>query len=180
MKTLFDFDIHWHGNSWRRLLAITALFGSLTSLAGCGEGGSVWEKVTVEGAVTFDGKKVLNGDIRFVPALASTGPTVGAEVIDGHFKVTNKGGVPVGTHRVMLRAFNIEGVGPVSDGSGSDDLFGGAQAKRKSRTKRSIPTYMVEGYAQYLPPPYNTEMALEIVVTGEGNPQIEDFMMKSL
>jgi hypothetical protein len=77
-----------------------------------------------------------------------------------------------------LRAFDVEGVGHVSGGAGDGDLYGG-EAKRVRRSKPSLPTYLVEGYPQYLPPSYNKNTGLQIEITGEDNPQIEDFNMAS-
>ncbi len=146
---------------------------------GCGKGGDTWEKVIVEGSATLDGKKVMNGDIRFIPVSAVTGPSVGAEIVDGHYRITNKGGVPVGAHRVVLRAFNIEGIGPASGNAADEDLFGGQQAKQSSGARPTLPTYRVEGYPQFLPPIYNTKTRLKIAVTGKNNPQLENFELSS-
>lgn len=148
-------------------------------LVGCNQEGGTWQKVVVEGVATFDGKKVMNGDIRFIPTVASVGPTVGAEIVEGRYRVTNKGGVPVGTHRVMLRAFDIEGVGHSSGDARGGDLFGSTQPKLVKHSKPSIPVYVVEGYAQFLPPTYNAITGVKIEVTGNDNPQIEDFNMAS-
>jgi hypothetical protein len=153
------------------------LISLVVAIVGCGKK-SRWEKVVLEGEVTFDGNKVTNGDIRFIPAHSSMGPTAGADIVDGHYRVTNKGGVPVGKHRVVLRAFIIEGVGSASGDEEVGDLLGGP-APRRSRSKPPIPVYQVEGRPQFLPPAYNSQSPLTVEVTGEENPQKEDFNMKS-
>ena len=164
--------------SWWYGLIFLAWCGASVTFTGCGNSGETWVKVTVEGAATLDGKKVISGDIRFVPTAASMGPTVGAKIVDGHYRVTNKGGVPVGTHRIVLRAFNVDGVGPASGGLSGGDLFGGDEKPKPARRRKpSLPTYMVEGYPQYLPPAYNSVTAVRVDITGQDNPQVEDFDM---
>ncbi len=179
----------WLARSWRYSspdcyrcmffsLVIPVALVAVIALTGCDRNGR-WEKVIVEGDVTYDGNKVLNGDIRFIPTSASMGPTAGAEIIDGHFRLTNKGGVPVGTHRVALRAFIIDGIGSASGEGESGDLLAGPRVKKKKREKPSIPIYMVEGRPQFLPPIYNKKSPLTVEITGKDNPQIENFNMRS-
>lgn len=133
------------------------------------------DKVPVQGAVTFNGKKVINGDIRFVPEAGTTGTTVSAPIVDGRFEVVIKGGVPIGTHRVILRAFIVEDVGAAAGGSGNSDLL---TMTGKPGAKLSMPVYRFEGREQFLPPEYNERAGLTINVTGEQNPQIEDFNLR--
>jgi hypothetical protein len=140
------------------------------ALAGCSKSGL--DRATIEGIVTFEGKKVLNGDIRFVPIDNTSGSTSEAPIVDGRFIANYRGGVPVGKHLVMLRAFILEDVGAASNDADVDLLA--ANQKRKRR-KLSLPLYKVEGRPQFLPPEYNTRAGLKIEVTGDQNPQIEDF-----
>jgi hypothetical protein len=145
---------------------------TLIALAvGCSES---LNKVPVQGAVTFNGKKVVNGDIRFVPEAGTAGATASAPIVDGKFQVASKGGVPIGAHRVILRAFIVEGVGAAASG-GNDDLL---TMGRKPHVKPSMPVYRFEGREQFLPPEYNERAGLTINVTGEQNPQIEDFNLR--
>ncbi|HEX6961917.1 MAG TPA: hypothetical protein VF175_08630 [Lacipirellula sp.] len=139
--------------------------------AGCG-GPS--DKVPVEGVVTFNGKKVLNGDIRFVPEPGTVGTATFAPIVDGHFKAGEKGGVAIGEHRVILRAFILEDVGAAAGGGQGDILASGSP--RSDRP--SIPVYRFEGREQFLPPEYNARAGLTISVTGEQNPQIENFNLR--
>ena len=161
--------------AWRAILLTAPL---VLGSAGCGQ--QKYQKVTVEGAVTYNGKNVTNGDIRFIPTEASQGPTAGGDIIDGRYKIVNKGGVALGTHRVVLRAFIIEGVGSASpEMSGEGDLLAAGPEKRQAPKKLSLPVYEVEGRPQFLPPVYNRKSPLTVTVTGDENPQIEDFNMKS-
>jgi len=43
--------------------------------------------VVVEGAVSYAGKRVLNGDIRFYPFDGTLGSTAGAPIVNGHYGV---------------------------------------------------------------------------------------------
>jgi hypothetical protein len=173
------FSVVWRRNFCPQALALAALCGVSVALVGCGKGGP-WQKVIVEGEATYNGNKVLNGDIRFVPIGASGGSTVGADIVDGRFRVSNKGGVAVGTHLVVLRAFIIDGVGSASFDTNGDDLLGEEEPKTEKRLHQTpIPVYMVEGRPQFLPPIYNTKSPLKVKITGEANPQIEDFRMTS-
>ena len=156
---------------------LLSLLGA-AALPGCGEGGRL-SKVIVEGSASYDGKKITNGDIRFIPAQASMGPVAGAEIVDGRYRLTNRGGVPVGKHQVVLRAFIIEGVGSASPEANPEGLDGRPAPRNRSAHKPPIPIYMVEGRPQFLPPQYNSKSALIVEITGDSNPQTEDFNMRS-
>lgn len=138
---------------------------------GCGES---LNKVPVQGIVTFNGKKVLNGDIRFMPEAGVKGTALFAPIVNGEFSADSKGGLALGEHRVILRAFIIEDVGAAAAGAGGDLLSAG----RKLSHKLSMPIYRFEGREQFLPPEYNARAGLTINVTGEQNPQIEDFNLR--
>lgn len=162
----------------RKSLKILPVVFVLALFGGCQQG--KYEKVVIEGDVTYNGKKVVNGDIRFVPTKSAQGPPAGADIIDGRYEVVNKGGVPVGTHRVVLRAFIIEGVGSAAgEMPGGGDLVAGPKAQRQPREKLSLPVYEIEGRPQFLPPQYNRDSPLTVTVTGDENPQIEHFNMKA-
>lgn len=140
--------------------------------SGCG---SKLDKVPVEGEVSFNGKKVVNGDIRLVPEGSTTGASASAPIVDGKFQITNKGGVPVGVHRVVLRAFIVEDVGAAAGGNAQGDLLSG---RPKPSVKPALPVYRFEGREQFLPPEYNERAGLTINVTGDQRPQIENFNLR--
>ncbi len=148
-------------------MAMTAML-----LAG-GCGGQV-ENVPVEGTVTFNGKKVINGDIRLVPEAGTTGAAASAPIVDGKYRISNKGGVPLGEHRVILRAFIVEDLGAAAGDSQGDLLT----KQPRSGGRPSVRTYRFEGREQFLPPEYNAQAGLTIEVTGEQNPQVEDFNLR--
>lgn len=159
------------GRGWRK----TWTFAALGALCAVGCGGPL-DKAVVTGAVTFNGKKVLNGDIRFVPEVGTAGGTALAPIVDGRYEVTNKGGVPVGRHRVVLRAFVLEDVGSALGDAGGGDLMDAAAAA--GRGKPAWPVYRFEGRMQFLPPEYNERPGLVVEVTGSSSPQVEDFHLR--
>lgn len=144
---------------------------SLLLVGGCG---SKVENVPVEGTVTFNGKKVVNGDIRLVPETGTIGAAASAPIVDGKFQISNKGGVPLGVHRVILRAFIVEGVGAAA-GNAQGDLL---TVNLGSGERLSMPVYRFEGRPQFLPPEYNERAGLTISVTGDQNPQVENFNLR--
>lgn len=153
----------------RRLLTIVALF----VLAGCSNQGL--DKVTVVGEATYDGHLIVNGDILFEPLPGTKGPSASAPIVNGRYEAKYKGGVPVGEHRVVLQAFILENIGPAAVSAG--DMLSGVE--RRTESKPSIPTYRFGGRDQFLPPVYNQRSPLTVHITGEENPQVEDFHMKS-
>ena len=76
------------------------------SLSGCG-GDRGPERVIVSGTVTYDGKAIPEGNIRFTPISGSTLPAAGATIVDGRYKADARGGVPVGTHRIEVEAYRM-------------------------------------------------------------------------
>jgi hypothetical protein len=145
----------------------------ITGVAASGCGGQP-DKAPVQGSVTFNGKKVLNGDIRFVPEAGTKGTATFAPIVDGQFKADGNWGVAVGEHRVILRAFILEDVGAAAGGGQADILASGS----KQGGKPSIPVYRFEGREQFLPPEYNARAGLTISVTGDQKPQIENFNLR--
>ncbi len=82
-----------------RLICIVVV----AALAGCNKGGLT--KVIVSGDVTYNGQPVKNGEILFYPTGNTQGPVSGAPIKDGHYEASGKGGVPVGTHRVVIHGY---------------------------------------------------------------------------
>jgi len=84
------------------LLFVTAL--------GCGSNGP--EKATVTGTVTFAGKPIEFGMIKFNPIEGTSGPFSSAAIKNGEYRIDNKGGVPVGRHRVQIDGYRKAIVAP--------------------------------------------------------------------
>jgi hypothetical protein len=76
----------------------------LLALAGCGSRDQI-SRVIVCGDVTFDGQPVKNGQINFYPLGETPGGVAGAPIVAGKYQVENKGGVPVGKHRVEVEGY---------------------------------------------------------------------------
>ena len=123
-----------------RLLIATAII----VLAGCGDRGP--QRVIVSGLVTFNGKPLADGMIRFLPTADSQVPVSGSPIVEGAYCVKNRGGVPVGTYKVL-----IEGYRPMTLPTG---VVG------------PMPPHSKDGVAkgQFLPPKYNTQTQLDAVI----------------
>lgn len=119
---------------------------------GCGQQGPA--RCVVSGLVTFNGKPIANGEIRFVPTVS--GPVSGAPIIDGNYIVEHKGGVPLGKHTVRITAYTIDANDAALD-EGDIAEIGGASEY------------------QYLPPEFNEESRLTVEITAENNPFTKDF-----
>lgn len=72
-------------------------------LGGCG-GDRGPQRVVVSGTVAYQGKPIAAGTIQFLPVSASL-PGAAALIVDGKYKLDNKGGVPVGTHKIVIEAY---------------------------------------------------------------------------
>jgi hypothetical protein len=122
-----------------RLLLMPALLG------GCG-GNQGPERVIVSGTVTFGGKPIPNGKIWFLPDRTSNAPTAVALIADGNFVADSHGGVPVGTHKVQIEAYQT--------------------ASGRNKPGDAIPpTVGVQGVGpQYLPAKYNSNSQLTMTI----------------
>ena len=82
-----------HEGLWQysRLRWIAALLVIVVSFSGCGPRGP--QRFQLEGKVTFDGKPVPCGTIRFEPdsTKGNTGPVGYAAIIDGHYTTAMEG-----------------------------------------------------------------------------------------
>ena len=70
---------------------------------GCGHGSSLDRRV-IHGNVTCGGESVPRGFVRFVPIEGTNGPTTAARIVNGQYRADNRGGVPLGKHRVEIQA----------------------------------------------------------------------------
>ncbi|QDS98818.1 hypothetical protein [Adhaeretor mobilis] len=129
-----------------------SVLGAVLVLACCGCGNqNVLGKVVVEGLITLDGEPIPNGEIRFYPSGDTHGPVSGAPIKDGKYVAKGKGGVPIGTHHVDIRAFR-------ADKNAAADPEGGPAE-------------------QYLPAKFNTETSLTATI--EPSTTSLDFPLKS-
>jgi hypothetical protein len=86
-----------------RVLQILPILAMLACV-GCGSGDQI-RRAIIEGEVTYDGQPIANGQIRFYPAGDTPGGVASAPIVAGKYVVENKGGVPLGTHRVEVLGY---------------------------------------------------------------------------
>ena len=128
---------------WHKIHAPLLLM-AMTCVCGCGSSGP--ERVVVSGAVTYLGKPIERGTIRFVPTGETRGPAAGATIDQGKYEVSAKGGVFVGTHRVEITAI----------------------ATGKAPRGRDPASMEVAG-VQYLPQKYNRQSTLTVTIESGGS-----------
>jgi hypothetical protein len=124
-----------------RFIATAGIAAALTVLAGCS--GSGLDKVVVHGEVSYNGEPIPNGQIRFTPVDGTKGPVSGGVIKDGLYVAEGMGGVPVGSHRVEIRAYR-----PAKNAVGAMTAEGGASE-------------------QYVPGKYNGESILTATVSAD-------------
>jgi hypothetical protein len=137
-----------------KLLCAAAL---LAAVGGCGKSGL--DKVVVSGDVTFLGEPIKNGEIYFYPTGNTKGPVSGASVKDGHYEAIGKGGVPLGTHRVVIRGFRAAANSASAAAAAKAGLEGGIRE-------------------QYLPAKFNDKSTLEVTISDESASSGVDFTLE--
>jgi hypothetical protein len=130
-------------------LIVTAIF------SGCGRDQGP-ERVVVSGKVTFNGKPLDEGQIRFVPTATSAVPVSGASIKDGQYKVDSRGGVPVGMHKIEIEAHRVD---------------------PKAVKPGLPPPPMARGVPriQYIPKRYNVDSQLQLTIEPGSKPITKDF-----
>jgi hypothetical protein len=113
--------------------------------SGCSRGPK--DRVLVTGEVTYGGAPVEDGLIRFQPIGNTVGNISVAMIVDGKYRAEGMGGVPRGSHRVDIRAFD-----PSTRSAGPGP----------SR-------------AQLLPDKYNKQSQLTVELTGDAIQVVQDF-----
>lgn len=108
------------------------------------------QRAVVSGTVSYNGKPVPEGMIRFMPDADSQTPIAGAPIADGKYHVDMHGGVPVGAQRVSIEAYRYD----TSQPSRFSDM--GARI-------------------QYLPTQYNVDTQLKINIEPGSRAIIKDF-----
>lgn len=127
----------------------------ISLLLGCRRSGP--DKVNVRGEVTYGGEPIANGDILFYPVEGTSGAVSGASIIAGRYLADGKGGVPIGKHRVEVRAYR-------------------PRAERRNPTNRfEEPGAQRE---QYLPAQFNTKSTLVVSIDGAQPSAVQDFQLK--
>ena len=70
----------------------------------------------MSGVVTYKGKPVEKGQIRFIPIGAPGGPVTVDPIEQGKYTTKNTAGVPVGTHRVEILGYDAKEYANASTG----------------------------------------------------------------
>lgn len=78
------------------------LCATLLILATTGCGGSTTK--VVHGTVSCGGEKATDGYVCFVPVEGTVGPVSSGSIVNGEYRIEDRGGVPVGKHRVEVKA----------------------------------------------------------------------------
>jgi hypothetical protein len=84
----------------KRTALAMGLLTAIALAAGCNKS----HLIEIGGAVTYDGKPVSNGNIRFLPA-DGRGPTAAGAIVDGQYSAK----VPPGTKRIEIDAYRVIG-----------------------------------------------------------------------
>ena len=124
----------------------------IAMVSGC-DGQSVNERVLVSGEITYDGKHVEIGQIRFIPIGSTVGPITISSIKNGQYDTQNSSGVPVGSHRVEITGFDSQEYANAPRGPGNLPI------------------------TQLLPEKYNRQSVLEVILkSGESN-AVENFKL---
>lgn len=126
------------------------LFILLVTLSGCSDG--TMDKAELTGTILYDGQPIPRGNIRFIPINNTKGPTSGATITDGKYHVMNKGGVPLGEHKVTVTAF---------------------------RKIANMPEHLKAegGLKQYLPQKHHKKSQLKVTITEDKETWVQDFKL---
>lgn len=125
-------------------------------LAGCGGVGDAPDRRIVTGNVTLNGTPLEGGVIRFLPQ--PSGPIAAGKIRDGKYEVTNKGGVPLGKHKVEIKGTPIL----------PDNTTGMSLGEIDAATKPAIK----------VPEKYYKDSQLEATVEAGSDPFNVDFELK--
>jgi len=139
-----------------RLAAGVGLSLLLAWAAGCGGPGGP-ERAVVSGSVTYDGKPVDDGMIRFVPAEGTKAPSSGAVIKGGRYTANSQGGVAVGT-------YSVEILGNRPDPSAS--------------SKAEVPGVQGPATIQYIPEKYNQNSQLKVTIKPKSRSVQQDFQLE--
>ena len=122
-------------------------------LAGC-DGNKLQTRV-VHGRVTCGGQEVPDGYVCFVPIEGTPGSVSNGTIVQGQYRIDARGGVPVGKHRVEVRAMRKTG----------QKALGGRVATERA---------MMEEIEEFGAPEYNTPQSPLIkIVPADGDGRID-------
>ena len=78
------------------------------ALIGCGGGDEGPERYHLSGTVTYDGKPIPQGMIKFTPAKGTKGPQGNAQIVDGKYNTQEQGGSGVvgGAYKITVSGFD--------------------------------------------------------------------------
>lgn len=99
--------LHVFHRTVRRRSSLAVALIAATAI-GCGQSSDL-DKVVVRGTVSLDGQPIPNGELRFIPTGDTQGPISGGPIKDGAYVAQGRGGVPIGEHRVEIRAYRAAG-----------------------------------------------------------------------
>ena len=117
----------------------------------------------VKGKVTVNGDPLQEGHLSFVPLDPALGPSAGAGIINGEYKIDAGKGPLAGEYRVQINAFRKTGK-KTWDGMGDEQAPAGKKA-------------FVEEVEAFIPPKYNTDSELRATIKA-GEVNVYDFDMK--
>ena len=148
--------LHIHGiylQISRALHLYAACFITAALMSGCG-GDRGPERVVVSGTITYNGKPISRGLIRFVPDAKSSVPSAAAEIVDGQYRAASYGGVAVGTHKIEIDAY------------------------RQAPEKPGVPIeFSRRARQQYLPTKYNRDSQEKITIESGSGKITRDFQL---
>lgn len=118
-------------------------------MAGCGANETGPDRSITSGKVSYKGKPVAAGQIRFIPV---SGPTAQGSITNGAYLIDQRGGVPLGKCKVELESHEETG----------KEVAIGAGGKTQKET------------VQVLASKYNTATTLTVEIT-KGKPNVHNF-----
>jgi hypothetical protein len=132
---------------------VTILVGLAT--VGCGSGDN--DRTIVSGNVTYQGQPIAAGRILFLPTAGDGAFSCGAEIADGRYEVSAKGGMPAGTFAVQVFAY---------------------RDRARPATKTEVAGVNTEAHQeQYLPAKYNEESQLTFTLKPSQKRLTQDFVL---
>jgi hypothetical protein len=91
---------------FRVLLPVLSLAVLSAAVCGCGKRNDAG-RLPVSGEVTFEGKPLDKGQIRFVPT-GEKGISSGAMIVDGAYQIPADKGLPPGTYKIQITSAGEE------------------------------------------------------------------------
>ena len=119
-------------------------------LAGCHSDAGP-PRAVVSGTVSYQGKLLEAGEIRFIPTKGAAGPVCIAPISGGKYRADHRGGAVVGAARVEIYGYRAD----PNDKASAEDL---------ERPSVGGPRQAGPSLIQFLPLKYNTQSQLETVI----------------